>query len=157
MRRKDKEIKDEKQIRKMLNQCKVMRLGMSVQDVPYVVPLNFGYQWDEGRLTLCFHGAKEGRKWDMIRANPKVAFELDGGHAPISGGDCPCEYGYGFFSVMGEGTAEAVHDPEEKKALLSQLMLHQTGRMFSFTDGQAESVFVGKIQVHSYSAKAQKG
>jgi nitroimidazol reductase NimA-like FMN-containing flavoprotein (pyridoxamine 5'-phosphate oxidase superfamily) len=154
MRRKDREVTDQNQIRTMIDQCKVMRLAMSVQNTPYVIPLNFGYQWEEGRPIFCFHGAKEGKKWDMIRVNPRVAFELDGGHALISGGDCPCEYGYGFFSVVGEGTAVAVADPEEKKTLLSRLMLHQTGRMFSFTDAQVESVFVCKIQVHYISAKA---
>ena len=43
-------------------------LGMALEGEPYVVPLNFAYV--EGNLL--FHCALEGKKLDVLAANPKV-------------------------------------------------------------------------------------
>lgn len=38
----------------------------------YIVPLNFGYTYEEDVLKLYFHSAGEGRKVDALAADPKV-------------------------------------------------------------------------------------
>ena len=124
------------------------------EDFPYVVPLNFGYIWEEGQLIFYFHCASEGRKLDLLRKNPRVAFEMDCGH-DLMESDVPCGYGYRFQSVMGCGLAQEVTDVAEKKASLSCLMAHQTGRAFSFTDQEAEQVTVCRVLVQALSAKAR--
>ena len=90
----------------------------------------------------------------MLRKNPRVAFEMDCGHALMES-DVPCGYGYRFQSVMGLGLAQEVTDVAEKKAGLSCLMAHQTGRAFSFTDREAEQVTVCRVLVQELSAKAR--
>lgn len=154
MRRKDREVTSPEAIREIIDACKVFRVAFMGEDFPYVVPLNFGYTWEEGQLVFYFHCASQGRKLDLMRKNPRVAFEMDCGH-DLMESDVPCGYGYRFQSVMGCGLAQEVTDVAEKKAGLSCLMAHQTGKAFSFTDQEAEQVTVCRVLVQALSAKAR--
>ena len=51
----------------------------------YIVPLNFGYTYEEDVLKLYFHSAGEGRKVDALAADPKVAIEMDTDHYLVEG------------------------------------------------------------------------
>ena len=108
MRRKDREVTDTGEIENIIKKAKVVHVGMIDGDVPYVVPLQYGYVFKNGKLTLYLHSAKEGRKIDIIKKNPRVFVELETNVSPISGGDRPCKYSSAYSSVMGEGSAEIV-------------------------------------------------
>ena len=155
MRRKDREITEDATIRSILDRAQVLHLAMIDGARPYVVPLHYGYILSEGRLILYLHSAKEGRKLNVLRQNDRVAFVLETDVVPISGGDIPCSYGAAYASVMGEGTAAILTDPEEKSSALSVLMHTQTGRDFSFTPEMADSVAVIRVDVERYSAKVR--
>lgn len=43
MRRKDREITDFNEIRKIIDACEILRLGLADGDFPYIVPVNFAY------------------------------------------------------------------------------------------------------------------
>ena len=77
MRRKDREITGRENIEPILKACKTCRVAMIADGAPYVVPLNFGYTWDESGLTLYFHSGLKGKKIDALRADPRVCFEMD--------------------------------------------------------------------------------
>ena len=66
MRRQDREIKDPEKILSIIAACPYCHLGFSDQGKPYVVPVNFGYTVEDGRTVFYFHGAREGRKIDLI-------------------------------------------------------------------------------------------
>ena len=76
MRRKDREITGRENIEPILRACKTCRVAMIADGAPYVVPLNFGYTWDDDGLTLYFHSGLKGKKIDALRADPRVCFEL---------------------------------------------------------------------------------
>ncbi|MFR6041635.1 MAG: pyridoxamine 5'-phosphate oxidase family protein, partial [Dysosmobacter welbionis] len=80
MRRKDRAVTDPAKIRAVLAECQVCRLGLRDGDRVYVVPLNFGLAEREGKQFLYFHGAKEGRKADLIRQGGCACFEMDTGY-----------------------------------------------------------------------------
>lgn len=155
MRRKDREITEIEAIRAILDKAKVLHLAMIDGARPYVVPMNYGYALADGRLTLYLHGAKEGRKLDVLQQNDRVAFVLETDVSPVSGGDIPCKYGEAYASVMGEGTAVLLDDPVQKIEALQILMKTQTGREFAFTPAMAESVAVIRVNVDSFTAKAR--
>ena len=155
MRRKDRQITDLEAIRAILDKAKVLHLAMIDGARPYVVPMNYGYALADGRLTLYLHGAKEGRKLDVLQQNDRVAFVLETDVSPVSGGDIPCKYGEAYASVMGEGTAVLLDDPVQKIEALQILMKTQTGREFAFTPAMAESVAVIRVNVDSFTAKAR--
>ena len=155
MRRKDRQITDLEAIRAILDKAKVLHLAMIDGARPYVVPMNYGYALADGRLTLYLHGAKEGRKLDVLQQNDRVAFVLETDVSPVSGGDIPCKYGEAYASVMGEGRAVLLTDSAEKMAALSILMKTQTGSTFSFTPEMTDGVAVIRIDVDSFTAKAR--
>ncbi len=153
MRRADREITDLSEIEAILKKARFLHLGLVDGTAPYVVPLHFGYRLDGDKLTLYMHSALEGRKLDLIRANPQAFAEIDVDETPISGGDVPCKYGAAFASVMGAGTATIVSDPQEKIAGLELLMRNQTGRDFAFTEQMAAMVQVIRLDVEVLTAK----
>ena len=152
MTRREREITDINEIIKILDESKVLHLGLVDGDEPYVVPMNYGYTLENGKLTLWLHGAKRGRKLDVMRANPKVFFEMECGITPFEG-EIACKYGITYASVMGKGIAEIVEDIETKKSALSFLMKTQTGKVFEFEDKMADVVSVIRIDVSEFTAK----
>ncbi len=152
MTRRERQVTDINEIIKILDKSKVLHIGMVDGDEPYVVPMNYGYTMEDGKLTLYLHGANRGRKLDLMRANPKVFFEMCCDIVPFEG-DVACKYGITYASVMGRGIAEIVEDVEEKKLGLSVLMKTQTDKDFTFEDKMTTIVTVIKIDVLEYTAK----
>jgi nitroimidazol reductase NimA-like FMN-containing flavoprotein (pyridoxamine 5'-phosphate oxidase superfamily) len=153
MRRQDREIQGVEEKLRVINTCKVCRLGMAENNEPYIVPLNFGYEYENGALTLYFHSAREGKKIDILKNNPRVCFEMDAGHALIEG-DTACGYGCAYESVAGFGRIEFLEEAGEKRRALNLLMKHQTGRGdFVFDDDRLNAAAVYKMAVAAFTGK----
>jgi nitroimidazol reductase NimA-like FMN-containing flavoprotein (pyridoxamine 5'-phosphate oxidase superfamily) len=154
MRRADREITTTGEKLGIIGRCKVCRLGMADGEEPYIVPLNFGYEYTEGTLLLYFHSAREGRKIDILRKNRRACFEMDGEYRLIEG-DTACEYGFSYESVTGLGLVEFIEDREEKVRALNLLMRHQTGedRDFDYQETQLDRVAVYRLRVESFTGK----
>ena len=152
MTKRERQVTDPQQIREILDTAQVVHLGLCVDNEPYVVPMNYGYTMEEGKLTLYLHSAVRGKKLDMIRSNPKVFFEMDCDRKPFEG-NLPCQYGLSYSSLMGRGTAAIVEDVEEKKKAMSILMKTQTDKDFSFEDRLVSIVTVIRIDAAEYTAK----
>ena len=67
MRRKDREITDLNEIIKIVSECDVLHLGMCDNGVPYVVPVNFGFTYEDETFTFYVHGAASGKKIDILK------------------------------------------------------------------------------------------
>ena len=152
MTKRERQIFDPEQIKAILDTAKVLHLGLAVDNEPYVVPMNYGYLMEDGKLTLYLHSAVLGKKLDMIRANPNVFIEMDCDRVPFEG-EKPCQYGLAYASVMGRGIAEIVEDVEEKCQAMSALMKTQTGKDFTFNERLVSIVAVIRIDVAEYTAK----
>ncbi len=152
MTKRELQITDLNRIQEILDKAKVLRLGLAVDNEPYVVPMNYGYILEGEKLTLYLHSAVRGKKIDMLRANPKVFFELDCDLTPFEGKK-PCTYGLSYSSVMGRGEATIVEDVEEKMQAMTVLMKTQTGKDFSFDEKLVGMVAVVRIDVSEYTAK----
>ena len=152
MTKRERQVTDPQRIRDILDQAKVLHLGLAVDNEPYVVPMKYGYTYENGNLVIYLHSAVRGKKLDMIRTNPKVFFELDCDRQPFEGVK-PCQYGLVYSSVMGRGVARIVEDVEEKKQAMTVLMKTQTGKDFAFEDRLVSMVAVIRIDVEQYTAK----
>ena len=150
--KRETQVIDENQIKYILDTAKVLNLGLAVDNMPYVVPMNYGYTMEEGKLVLYLHSAVKGNKLDMIRVNPNVYFSMDCDHKRFEG-EKPCQYGLAYAAVMGRGTAVIVEDVEEKKRAMSILMKTQTQKDFTFEDRLVTIVAVIRIDVAEYTAK----
>ena len=148
MTKRELQITDENQIRAILDEAKVLHLGLCVDNEPYVVPMNYGYTMEEGKLVFYLHGATRGKKLDMIRANPRVFVELDCDHQPFES-EKPCQYGLAYSSLI----ARIIDDVEEKMAAMTELMKTQTKKDFTFNEKLVSIVAVIRIDVEEYTAK----
>ena len=66
MRRVEREVTEETHIREILEGCETLRLGLWDGEEVYVVPVSYGYLYEEGRCTLYFHGSAQGRKAEVL-------------------------------------------------------------------------------------------
>ena len=153
MRRKEREITDKNEILAILGRAEVLRIALNNGNYPYVLPVNFGFQEEDGRLVLFFHGSREGTKHEVIARDPHVTFEVDGGHALLRpAGAESCTASYAYESVIGQGTIEPAAE-EEKEALLAALLAHYGIEAQTFNPVHLANTVVYKIRVESCTAK----
>lgn len=149
MRRHEKEIASFAEIEQILRQEKVCRLALSHHDEPYLVPLSYGY----ADRTLYFHSAAEGKKIAILRANPRLCFEVER-QIEVVGAPLPCNWGMRFETVVGTGQAEFIEDEAEKKAALGIIMAHYgAGDTDDLPPEACRKVAVFKVRIESVSGK----
>ena len=105
MRRKDKEIVDEKAMISIIEKAVICRVGMCWQDEPYVIPMNFGYRDN----YIYLHSAREGRKLDILRNNDKVCIEFDADVELVQSQEA-CKTDVKYKSILIFGTAVFLKD-----------------------------------------------
>jgi nitroimidazol reductase NimA-like FMN-containing flavoprotein (pyridoxamine 5'-phosphate oxidase superfamily) len=153
MRRKDREIADVNKKLDILERCQVCRLGLSDNGAPYIVPLNYGYSYDGGKLTLYFHSAPEGKKIDIIKNDSRACFEVDCDHKLIRG-KTSGSYSFEYSSVIGFGHIVFMNTREEKIRALDILMKHYTGmENNSFEDADLAKVNAYALVVDDFYGK----
>ena len=154
MTRREHQVTDINEIKSILDECKILHLGLVDGDEPYVVATNYGYTLEDEKMTIYLHAATKGYKLDLMEKNPKVFLEMDCGIIPFEG-EKACQYGIAYKSIMGKGIAHLVDDVEEKKKAMTILMKTQTGKDFTFDDRMVSIVAVIRIEVQDYTAKCR--
>lgn len=151
MRRSDREITDRNEIIQIMEQCDVCRLAFNDEAVPYILPLNFGLHYENENITLYFHGATEGKKYELLRRDNRVSFEMDCSHQLVMDGNkgsCTMKY----KSVIGRGRLEIVSE-EEKYNGLCILMKQYHKEDFDFDRSVISRTTVMKLVVEEVTAK----
>lgn len=118
MRRNECEVTDIEVIGRILGRATLCRVAMVDKNDPYVVPMNCG--WDGEHLLL--HAAVQGRKLDILRANPHVCVEVEEDVQIVTGAtgeDCTATY----VTVIGTGTVTFIVDPQTKTRDLNVILL----------------------------------
>ena len=152
MRRKDREVTDPDALRDIVEACQVCRIAMQDEEGLYIVPMNFGYEYENDRLTLYVHSAREGRKVAAFRLNGRIAFEMDCDHELVEGRQA-CQYSYRYRSLIGNGDIVELDNPDEKKKGLLALMRRFTDRPVQFNYKMLGVVAVFRIDVSRFSGK----
>ena len=148
MQRKDKEVTDMKVINDIIHKAEVCRLGLSYEDMPYVVPVCFGYR----DRAIFFHSAGQGKKVDMIKKNNRVCFEFDVDHELVES-DQPCHWGMRFRSVIGFGRAFFLENRDEKEKALNIIMEKYANSPFRFPAQTLDRTRVVKIDIEQIEGK----
>ena len=164
MRRKEKEIQSREVLEELLRSAPVCRIGLAPAadpegnhrppadspdaDYPFVVPVHFAHAG--GRIYI--HSARQGRKIDMLRKNPRVCVEIDE-FLGLKAGKKACDYGTRFRSLIAFGTARIVEETGTKRRALELLMEKYSGRSFDFTELDLEKVAVIEIRIQEMSGK----
>ncbi len=149
MRRKDREITDKAVIEDIIRRSITCRLAMCLDDMPYVVPLSFGYE----NNTLYFHCAREGRKLDILRENSNVCFEFDIDQEIILA-EGACRGSVKYKSVVGHGKATIIDNDESKRHGLNIIMRQYANQeSFQFDDKSVADCLVIKVNIESITGK----
>lgn len=151
MRRRDREIKEFDEIVKIIKKCDSLVLGLNDEGYPYLVPLNFGMDIEDGQLYLYFHCAKEGKKLDLIQKDNRATFEMDCNHNFILYEErMSCTMGY--ESVIGQGTIEIVAE-DKKYDALKILMRQYHVEDFQFNTDMIKVTTLLRLKVEKLTGK----
>ena len=115
MRRADKEIKDKALMLKILDKAQYITVAMCDNEEPYLVSLSHLY--DKESNCIYFHCAKDGKKLDILRHNPRVW-----GQALVDYGYHEGECSHLYASVMIKGRVEFIEDYEKKKSVFERMV-----------------------------------
>ena len=151
MRRKDREVRDQKDVFDILNRCETVRIAMQGEEHPYIVPVSFGAEMKDGKAIIYFHCAREGLKIDLIRGNPHICVEGD-----IFIKIEPTDHGITtrYESVIGFGECYFVEDMDEILHGLKVLTEHYGYFDYSLDRCRGlEHLFVGKIVLDEMTGK----
>ncbi len=152
MRRADRQVTSTQAKLAVLSACDCCRLGLRDGEEIYVVPINFGYRFENGSLELFFHGAAEGRKAQLIELTHRAGFEMDTKHELVTGQNA-CAYSFRYQSIIGSGEISVVSERSEKLAALECIMEHYGSGPWAFDENALEKVCVWKLTVGEWSCK----
>lgn len=155
MTKSERQIGDEKEIRRLLKNGKYATIAMCRGNEPYVVTLSYGH--DEATGSLYFHSASKGLKIDFLRQNPRVCATIieDGGYVH---GDC--KHKYASLVIFGE--MSVLEKTEDKKYALGVLLDHLEEnpdllkKRFIKNDAQYGSFAMLKLKIESMTGKSGK-
>jgi len=148
MRRTDKEITERKLIDAVIHKSLVCRIAICDGEMPYLIPLSFGY---DGK-SIYLHSAKEGRKIGMLKRNPRVCFEFTTDCAVVPTAKV-CSFTMRYKSVIGFGKACFIEDSEEKIAALRIIISHYTDQTVALTGNDLEKITVLRIDIEELTGK----
>ena len=155
MRRKEREVTDSEEIRKVLGECKVCRLGMIADGKPYIVPMNMGCDYDGEKLIIYFHCAKEGKKIDCLRYSPAVCISCVGDTQRLKD-----EFTTKYESAIVTGIATQVTERDEKILALKAICeRHTPANMQNFDEAINKSLFrtdIWKVSIDSITGKSKR-
>lgn len=144
-------IEDRNEINAILRQCKTCHVAMSDNDIPYVLPLNFGIDGD----NVILHSAPHGRMWETLKKNPKVCIIWTlGEELAWQDERVACSYRVQSKTVMVEGTARIVEDYDEKERLFIQFMTQYSDLDFKFNAPSIRNVGLIVVPMTKIKAKA---
>ena len=170
MRLAKREITDPDALRAIVEACPIVRIGVVDNEGVFVVPMSFGYDWEEvastpgadapagdssshPRLTLWLHSAREGRKAAAFDAGGRVAIEMDIQDGVISG-DFACAYSYAYRSIMGSGRITREDDPARMRHALARIMAHLApDAPTDFADNAIARTNIYRIDVDHFTGK----
>lgn len=155
MRRNDREITDHHIIEAFIKREQIIRIAFYDNGDIYIVPMNYGYIYENEKYIFYFHGAIAGRKYELAKLSPKVGFEIDGSYQLIEG-DIACDFSSTFQSVIGTGVFSLIENTEEKIKGLNILMKQITDKAeWDYDDTMLNAVAVFRLDVDTMSCKAK--
>lgn len=153
MRRANREVLDGAEIAQIMSRCEVLHLAFNNDNVPYILPVNFGMEPDG--MTLYVHGAMEGTKYALLAKDNRASFELDCNHGLVleeSSGNCTMNY----ESVIGWGYIDELTEEEDKRHALDRIMQQYRGEDFPYCTAVIPRTRVLRLRVQERTAKRRK-
>ena len=158
VRRKDYEITDPAEIKRLLAEGDFGVLATTHEEQPYATPVNYVYI--EADHALYFHGARTGRTRANLALNPKVCFNVSR-MGELVPGERSSNFGVEYKSVTVFGSACLVEDEARIVEILLALMLkyfpkHVPGEDYPIPEAdELNRTAVYQIAIEEWSGKEQ--
>lgn len=149
---KNRIVENSDEILEIIAKCEVCYVSMiDIEGMPYVVPLNFGYE--NGVLYL--HGAKEGKKIAALKHNPKVCVAFSTDHLlRYQHEQVACSWSMKYRSVLLYGEVEFINDEQERIEALNVMMRKYAKRDFKFNMPAVREVLPFKVVATKIEGRA---
>ena len=148
VRRKEKQVTDRGWMDEILERAQMLQLGMAGEDGwPYIVPMGYGYKDN----VIYLHGASQGKKNELLAANPKVCFQVSLDVELVRKAD-GSNFTMKYRSVTGFGKVTTLTNLDEKNEALKILMRHYDGPHTDLGMGH-EKVWVARLDIESVTGK----
>lgn len=149
MRRGKQEIKDQTVLEEILGGAEICRLSMLDGELPYIIPVNYGYR--EGHIFI--HSAPEGKKIDLLKQNRLVCFEVEDAVEIVKGPEA-CDWTTRYRSVVGYGSVEILSDEQSKQEGLEVIMAqHGAPELIKFDAKNMNRMVILKLKITTMSGK----
>lgn len=146
-------VSDPDEILAIIKTHQICRIALNDESSPYIVPVNFGYEYLDGHWTIWFHGARTGKKMRLLRKNAAISVEIDGDHRLIETEDA-CDHSYAYTSIIASGEATIVQDRKEMEHGLDVIMRQAVpGRSFSYRDDMMKAVCVVRVDCQALTCR----
>lgn len=135
----------------IIRKCDLCFVGVVDQNnMPYVLPMNFGYQ----DKVIYLHSAPEGRIIDILNNNNNICVTFSADNELVfQHPEVACSYRMKSKSVIAMGKVEFVEDMDAKREALNILMKTYIEKEFKYSDPAVRNVKIWKIPVDSISCK----
>ena len=149
MRRTDKEIRSREEIDEIIRGSDVCRIAMAMDNMPYIVPVSFGYDGE----SIYLHTAREGKKIDHFKNNHNICFEFERNVTLFRDPDTACKWSFSYESVIGFGKIFELESLEQREVGLNKIMSHYSGKEWVFGEDKLKNIHVWKIEIASMTGK----
>ncbi|MGQ1890227.1 pyridoxamine 5'-phosphate oxidase family protein [Thermophagus sp. OGC60D27] len=144
-------INDQKFIDEVILSCKICFAGVVDEDgLPYVVPMNFGYE--QGVFYL--HSAPEGRIIRALERKNDICLTFNfGEELAFQHPEVACSYRMKARSVVAEGKVTFVEDMEQKRHALDCIMAQYSRKQFKYGDPAVRNVKIWRVDITNIGCK----
>jgi len=140
---KNRIVENQDEILEIISKCEVCYVSMIDPDgMPYVIPMNFGYE--SGILYL--HGAKEGKKINALNLNPNVCVAFSTDHLlRYQHEQVACSWSMKYRSVLLYGKVTFINEEQERIDALNIMMKKYAKRDFKYSMPAIREVLPFKV------------
>jgi nitroimidazol reductase NimA-like FMN-containing flavoprotein (pyridoxamine 5'-phosphate oxidase superfamily) len=149
MRRTDREIESRDEMDEIIRGSDVCRIALAMDNMPYIVPVSFGYDGE----SIYIHTAREGKKIILFRNNNNICFEFERNVKLFGDPGNACKWTFSYESVIGFGKIYELESVERREIGLNKIMCHYSGREWVFGEEKLKNIRVWKIEITSMTGK----
>ena len=145
------EITTREGMENILSRSHICFVGVTdLENNPYVVPMNFGYQ--DGVLYL--HSGPDCSILEMLKKNNRVCITFSVGEELVyQDVQMGCSYRMKSQSLICRGDVSFLEEMDKKREALHIIMQHYTDYPVRFSDPAVHNVVVWKVPVEKMTAR----
>ncbi|HNW98563.1 MAG TPA: pyridoxamine 5'-phosphate oxidase family protein [Bacteroidales bacterium] len=135
----------------IISKCECCHVAMvDENNMPYVLPFNFGYK----DKCIYLHSGQAGRKIDILKKNNRVCVAFSNGYKlSCQSENVACSYIMSYKSVICYGKVVFIEDIDKKIEAMNIIMQQYVKKDFTYSEPAIKNVFLFKVEIDEMTAK----